>query len=112
MDYEWTAYESDGSSVDLVQAFGQKDYAFAYAWAQIDMAEEVHGTLGVGYDDIVKIWLNGRVIHEHWGLTEQDGDLVPVTFEKGKNQLVLKVLNEVGPWSFSCRLLENKGARE
>jgi hypothetical protein len=35
-----------------------------------------------------------------------DSDRVPVTFKKGKNQLVLKILNYGGPWGFACRLLE------
>ena len=106
--YEWSAYHSYGDSVDLLQHYGQKDYAFTYAWAQIDMVEERSGVLGIGYDDIIKVWLNGQDIYEHWGLTEPDGALIPVTFRKGKNQLVLKILNEVGPWGFACRLLETK----
>ena len=104
--YEWSAYHSYGDSVDLLQPYGQKDYAFTYAWAQIDMVKERSGVLGIGYDDIIKVWLNGQAIYEHWGLTEPDGALIPVTFRKGKNQLVLKILNEYGPWGFSCRLLE------
>jgi len=31
-----------------------------------------------------------------------------VTFKKGKNQLVLKILNTGGPWGFACRLLETR----
>jgi hypothetical protein len=40
----------------------------------------------------------GRVLLNH--------DTVGVTFKKGKNQLVLKLLNYGGPWGFSCRLLD------
>ena len=108
--YEWSAHHSYGDSVDLLQPYGQRDYAFTYAWAQIDTAKERSGVLGIGYDDIIKVWLNGQVIHEHWGLTEPDGALIPVTFRKGKNQLVLKILNEVGPWGFSCRLLRSEAS--
>ena len=35
-----------------------------------------------------------------------DNDHVPVTFKKGKNQIVLKILNYGGAWGFACRLLE------
>ena len=38
----------------------------------------------------------------------QDNDRVPVTFKKGKNQLVLKILNYGGSWGFACRLVEPK----
>ncbi|GEM_PF-6398083 len=40
----------------------------------------------------------GRIISYH--------DNVDVTFKKGKNQLVLKVLNYNGPWGFSCQWLD------
>jgi len=105
-EYEWAVLHSEYGVVDLTHPFGKRDYMFAYAWAQIDMAKETRATLAIGYDDIIKVWLNGQLIHEHWGLTELDGDLIPVTLRKGKNQLVLKILNEYGPWGFSCRLLE------
>jgi hypothetical protein len=64
--------------------------------------------LGIGSDDGVKVWLNGELVHENWlhrGVVS-DNDRVPVNFKKGKNQLVLKIQNALGPWGFCCRLLE------
>jgi hypothetical protein len=55
-------------------------------------------------------WLNGRLVHEHWEEHGRgampDNDRVPVTFMKGRNQLVLKIQNAGGPWGFACRLME------
>ena len=56
-----------------------------------------------------KIWLNGELVHENWvsrGVTI-DNDRVPVTFQKGMNQLILKIQNQGGgPWGFCCQMLE------
>ena len=75
---------------------------------EIEMPEEMTGTLGIGSDDGVKVWLNGELVHENWLSREvaPDDDRVPVTFRKGKNQLVLKVQNALGAWGFCCRLLD------
>jgi len=94
------------ASVDLTKVF-EKWYSVAYLWAQIEMAQETAGVLGIGADDAVQVWLNGELIHQNViGGVFLDHDRVPVTFREGKNQLVLKILNYGGPWGFSCRLLD------
>ncbi len=109
VEYEWRAVRSGGDIVDLFESFGPKPYVGAYAWAQVEMAEETSAVLGIGSDDAVKVWLNGKLVHENWAKrgVEPDSDRVPVTFKKGKNQLVLKVQNGILWWQFACRLLEN-----
>ena len=109
IDYEWAALESEHGIVDLTQlSASNNDLNTAYIWTQIDMPKETTGTLGIGSDDGVKVWLNGELVHENWQNREvaPDDDHVPVTFRKGKNQLVLKVQNALGAWGFCCRLLD------
>jgi len=106
-DFEWSYLYSEYGVVDLTQVYDDW-FVVAYAWAQIDMPEETHGVLGIGSDDSVKVWLNGQLVHKNLvtrGVIP-DNDRVPVTLKKGKNQLVLKILNTGGPWGFACRLLE------
>ena len=108
-DYEWAVLESEYNIVDLTQLSEEKSgLQIAYVWAQIEMPEDRIGTLGIGSDDGVKVWLNGELVHENWLYREvvSDNDRVPITFRKGKNQLVLKVQNALGPWGFCCRLLD------
>ncbi|MHC4477130.1 MAG: hypothetical protein ACYTEL_15900 [Planctomycetota bacterium] len=110
-DYEWTTLYSEYGAIELTQVFDTW-FVVAFARAQIDMAEETQGVLGIGSDDCVKVWLNGELVHENLvtrGVIP-DCDHVPVTFKKGNNQLVLKILNYGGPWGFACRLLERKPA--
>ncbi len=106
-DYEWASLYSEYGVIDLTAAF-DKWFVVAYAWAQVDMAEETRGTLGIGSDDCIKVWLNGQLVHENRGGrgVVPDNDRVPVTFKKGQNQLVLQILNYGGSWGFACRLLE------
>jgi hypothetical protein len=108
-DFEWATLRSEYGVVDLTQVYDDW-FVVAYAWAQIEMPEETHGVLGIGSDDSVKVWLNGKLVHRNLVVRGviADNDHVPVTFKKGKNQLVLKILNTGGPWGFACRLLESK----
>lgn len=106
-EYKWASLASEDDVVDLAQALGQKEYVTAYAWARVRMAEEKRVLLGIGSDDAVKVWLNGKLVHENWVQRPctRDSDLVPVTFRKGTNHLVLKIQNGTGEWAFSCRRL-------
>ncbi len=108
-DYEWTALHSEYGVIDLTAVFDQW-FVVAYAWAMVEMPEQTDAVLGIGSDDCVKVWLNGKLVYEHRGGRGviADSDRVPVTFNKGRNQLVLKILNYGGPWGFTCRLLETK----
>jgi hypothetical protein len=108
-NYRWAVLDAEYGLIDLSVAF--KDwFQVGYAWAQIDMPEGKQGVLGIGSDDSIKVWLNGELVHTHWETTGRgvmaDNDRVPVTFRKGRNQLVLKIQNGGGPWGFACRLLE------
>ena len=105
--YKWASLASESDVVDLAQALGQKEYVTAYAWARVRMAEEKRVLLGIGSDDAVKVWLNGKLVHENWVQRPctRDSDLVPVTFRKGRNHLVLKIQNGIQEWAFSCRWL-------
>jgi hypothetical protein len=104
---EWSLLESKYDTINLTSV-NENWYLITYLYAQIDMPEEKHGFLGIGSDDSVKVWLNGKPVHENWIIrsTVIDNDHVPVTFKKGMNQIVIKVQNRGGPWGFCCRLLD------
>jgi hypothetical protein len=106
LDYEWSAYHSTTNSVDMYQPYGVRFNSMAYAWAQVEMPEQTSDVLSIGSDDAVKVWLNGKLVHQRWGPVEPDTDHVDVEFKQGKNQLVFKNLNGIFDWKFSCKLLE------
>jgi CubicO group peptidase (beta-lactamase class C family) len=106
-ELEWESVKSKSDVVDLKAGASPSDYAIAYAWAEIEVPEKTRGVLGLGSDDAVRVWLNGKLVHENWiaRACAPDDDLVPLEFAAGKNQLLLKVQNIQGDWSFTCRLL-------
>ncbi|HNS22856.1 MAG TPA: S41 family peptidase [Sedimentisphaerales bacterium] len=114
LSYRWRKVDSPTDIVDLVRRFGYKEYVISYAWAQIDMPAETSALLGVGSDDAVKVWLNGKLVHENWTdrAAKEDDDLVPVQFRAGPNQLLLKVQNGRQSWGFACRMMDAKALGE
>ena len=113
-DYTWQVVKSDSDIVDLVKVYGEKEYCIAYAWAEIEMPEAKNALLGIGSDDAVKVWLNGKLVHENWiaRAINKDDDIVPVTFQKGNNQLLLKIQNMQIDWGFACRILGTESISE
>lgn len=107
LDRQWQLIESPTDIVDLKAGGGPSDYAVAYAWAEIDVSAATKGWLGVGGDDSIRVWLNGKLIHENW--TDRparvDEDVIPVHFVSGKNQLLFKIQNRESEWGFVCRFL-------
>jgi isopenicillin-N N-acyltransferase like protein len=109
----WRPAETRNGMVDLqIPGKPPTEYAVAYAWAEIEQPEKRKAYLGIGSDDAVKVWLNGRAVHENWTSrgVRLDDDLVPVELERGKNRLLLKVQNGIGPWGLGCRVMsEDEG---
>jgi CubicO group peptidase (beta-lactamase class C family) len=113
-EYTWQLAHAEDDVVDLVKVYGIKEFVVAYAWAEIDVPEATTALLGIGSDDGVKVWLNGELVHENWigRAVNKDDDLVPATFQKGKNQLLLKVQNQEFDWGFACRVLGSASLTE
>ncbi len=85
----WKALDPADGLVDLAKGLGAKDYAVAYALADVDSPAAGTVLLGLGSDDAIEVWLNGKVVHSNWvmGPLAQDQDLVPVELKAGRNQL-------------------------
>lgn len=113
-EFQWQLVQSEDDIVNLIKVYGQKDFVIAYAYAEIDIPETITALLGIGSDDGVKLWLNGKLVHENWigrGMNKDD-DIIPVTFQKGSNQLLLKVQNIQEAWGFACRMLGSTAQAE
>jgi len=101
----WRLLESPGGVVNLAQDGATNDCSIAYAAAEIEMAEPASLAFGLGSDDAIKAWLNGKLVHERWAMRScaPDEDLIRFDFVRGTNRLLLKVLNGQGDWAFACR---------
>src|SRR5436190_11501636 len=107
-ELKWQPISWNDDVVDLDSFYERKDYVYAYALAEIKASAPANVLLAVGSDDGIKIWHNGKLVHDHWiprGVNKDD-DLVPLKLVKGSNQLLLKVQDIEGGWSFVARLLD------
>ncbi|MBW3543518.1 MAG: tetratricopeptide repeat protein, partial [Planctomycetes bacterium] len=79
-----------------------------YAVTCVYSPDERSSTLFVGGDDLVRVWLNGRLVHETNRILSWvwDQDRVPVTLRQGRNTLLVKVNNGTGNYFFRLRLAD------
>lgn len=107
MTYQWKYIDSDDNMVDLDILYNRVDFAVSYACADIAFARSEKVLFGIGSDDGIKIWLNGKLVHQNWvgRAVNQDDDLVTLNMKKGNNRLIIKVQEMQGEWGFCCRFI-------
>lgn len=107
----WTAHQTSDFFIDFRQAFGKErgEYVAAYAVAYVIVDEPMTATLALSTNDQGKAWINGKEIFKFVDtrVLEKDTDRIDVTLGKGRNVLVLKVINEVNNWQGCARFLKN-----
>jgi hypothetical protein len=110
-EYEWKFVESAGDVLDLGKEIGLKDYSVAYALAEVQSTDAASIMAAFGSDDALKVWLNGKPVHNNWALRAltRDQDLAPLRLQPGRNLLLLKIHNSTGDWALSARALGSTG---
>jgi CubicO group peptidase (beta-lactamase class C family) len=103
--FKWTPAMVSDVVVDLEKTLGRHEWSAAYAYTEVDSDEAKEIILGLGSDDSVRVWLNGELVHSKWAGRPLivDQDLFPVKVRKGKNRLLVKVVNWTLGSAFSCR---------
>ena len=102
----WKHMTAQNGYVDLLTGLGSNDFCIGYAWTEIEVPDDIPAWLGLGSDDGVNVWLNGTLVHKNWVQRRcfLDDDVVPLRLKKGKNQILIKIQNVHGLWSYICRL--------
>ncbi len=102
----WERLAAADGFVDFNPKAEKMDYCVGYAWAEIDAPTAGPAFLGLGSDDGVKIWLNGKLVCDRWiaRSSKIDEDLIPIPLVAGKNQILVKIQNISGGWSFLARV--------
>jgi hypothetical protein len=107
----WTTHKSADYYIDFLTAFGKGrgEYVAAYAVTYIVADEDMKLTLALSSNDQGKAWLNGEQVFRFADTRtlEKDSDQSAVTLKKGRNVLVLKVINEVNNWQGCARFLRD-----
>jgi hypothetical protein len=73
-ELQWKPINSADDVVNLGIELGPKDYAVAYALADLESPSATSVVAGLGSDDAVKVWLNGKPVHRNWTLRAHSKD--------------------------------------
>ncbi len=106
-EFSWKMVKNEDDAIDLNQVLGETNFAIAYALAEIIMDSPAKILMGIGSDDGIKIFLNGKLVHENWipRPVNKDDDIISLDLKKGSNQILLKVQNMEYGWGFTIRPL-------
>ena len=107
----WKKVNVKNDIIDFDSIFKHPDFVSAYAYAVVVSDEARHAVLGVGSDDALKVWHNGKLVHRNWiprGIVP-DNDIIPLSLVKGKNEILIEVQDMEGGWEFTARFLDEKG---
>ncbi|MCP5062760.1 MAG: hypothetical protein GY936_09875, partial [Ignavibacteriae bacterium] len=83
----------------------------AYTFTSITLNKNISAILKIGSNDEIVCWVNGEKVHENFigRSLKIDEDIVNVNFKKGKNSILIKVLNRGNNWEACLRVCDSNG---
>jgi WD40 repeat protein/tetratricopeptide (TPR) repeat protein/tRNA A-37 threonylcarbamoyl transferase component Bud32 len=92
--------------VDFGAQFSAAEHISAYALMHVYSPEQQPVAILLGFNDGIRLWLNGQLVHENPAsrLAAPDQDAVAVTLEPGWNTVLAKVVNSTGKHALYLRL--------
>ena len=96
---------------DLNEALGPSEKAVAYVYGVCTAPKETPCRLLIGSDDSIKVWHNGRLVHDlnqHRAAAPAQ-DKVDLRLVQGRNEFLLKVANDDGAWGFYLDIDDGAG---
>jgi len=110
--WKWYVTSDDMGKVDLLAAIGRHDHVIAYAYTEIEVAEECDAVLRLGVDDGVRCWVNCEQIWDHYvnRPMKLDEDKPECRLKAGVNRILLKISQNNMGWEFCLRITTREGA--
>ena len=106
----WFTHTSPNEAIDFAALFSDRPSTInvvAYAYTTVRPEKPGRASLAVGSDDGIRIWLNGKLVHDN--LVERDlrtdEDRVAVDLCEGDNTILVKVEQGRGDWGFALRFM-------
>lgn len=98
--------------IDLYGKYDPYELVVVYALTYLHSPAEQEIPLLLGSDDGIKVFLNSRPVHEVLTIriAQVDEDRVPLKLQKGWNELLLKIENNLGGYGFYARVLDLAGS--
>ena len=89
--------------VDLAGKFDPHEHVYAYAVCELNSPTERDLTLGMGHDDGLVLWVNGKKVYEDLGNHGWEAEQFHAAAHliAGRNVIVAKITQDAGPWGFS-----------
>ena len=83
-----------------------KENCHAFAITELICKKEIRTNLRFGHNDAAFIWLNGDLIYEYTDVNafKYNEFTLPVELKKGKNTLVMMIMQAGGQWLFNMNL--------
>jgi hypothetical protein len=109
----WQSVPADAQGfVDFGALLGKADHISAYAALRVYSPERQPVAILCGSDDYVRLWLNGKQIHEHLlgRRAVPDEGAIAATLEPGWNTLLARVVNVTGDHALYWRLSDAPAA--
>ncbi len=105
LSWESVPLRSNGF-INFGSLFGQAEHISAYALVRVYSLTEQPVALMLGSDDRLRLWLNGKLIHENQESRRAvaDADAVPARLDAGWNTLLARVINLAGDHALYLRL--------
>lgn len=100
---KWTRYNSNESGyIDLAKMFNLKKNVVSYAYRKFESPVARKMQFGVGSNDGVKVWVNGKLELSRPVLraAKPNDDVITVAVKKGSNTILVKVDQLGNKWGF------------
>jgi HEAT repeat protein len=115
-DVKWKLISATGRQpgvVDLHREVTRRGQVTAYLRCEIWSSKDQAARLEVGTDDGVKVWLNGKLIHDKDvpRSLKINEDKLPVKFNEGWNKLLVRVTQGGGGWEACVRVRAADGKK-
>jgi alpha-galactosidase len=105
--YKWQPATADNRGfVDFDKFLGRVEWAVGYAKTEVVSIHPRDVLLRCGSDDGIRIWLNGKLVHEHevGRSYSPDVESVRVHLVAGVNRLLVKLDNYKNGWGFGIAI--------
>ena len=102
---KWISYHSEYEKMDFKKIFTPNDEVVCYAAIWLNSEKQQEKLFGIGSNDGIRVWLNGKQIlnvHQH-RIVSVDNEYIRLKLKKGRNLLLIKVGQSFGGWGLVVR---------
>ncbi len=106
----WKHYENKESGyMDFTKILHFSGKGVAYAARNFRINENRKLKVGIGSNDGVRMWLNGKLVLDHKVLrkAEPNQEILTLPFNKGDNMVLIKIDQDGGGWGFYFSILDH-----